>query len=65
MQFLPPKMKTYLVNEGIMFYVAFMPVQYDCNVVSDVRRSSSNLSMKTCFMFHKIMSMLVDCGICP
>ena len=41
MLFLPPKMKTYLVSEDIMFYVAFMPVQYDCNVVSDVRSSSS------------------------
>ena len=42
MLFLPPKVKTYLVNEDITFYVAFMPVQYDCNVVSDVRSSSSN-----------------------
>ena len=46
-----------------MFYVVFMPVQYDCNVVSDVQSSSSNLSMKTRFMFHKMMSMLVECGI--
>ena len=36
MLFLPPKIKTYLVNEDIVFYVVFVLVQYDCNVVSDV-----------------------------
>ena len=29
MLFLPPKFKTYLVNEDVMFYVVFMLVQYD------------------------------------
>ena len=57
MLFLPPKMKTYLVNEDIMFYVAFMPVQYDCNVVSDVRSSSSNfVNEAPSFKSNKMMS---------
>ena len=54
------KMKTYLVNEDIMFYVAF-----NTHVMWYLMSEAPppTLSMKTRFMFHKMMSMLVESGI--